>query len=49
VGEESETLIKAVLNDLRVEAEWVDLHGRYSGVGGRVYYLLLSIPQGDGG
>jgi len=49
VGEESETLIKAVLHDLRVEAEWVDQHGHYSGVGGRVYYLLLSIPQGDGG
>ena len=47
VGEESETLIKAVLNDLRVDAEWIDGQGRYSGVGGRVYYLLLSIPQGD--
>ena len=47
VGEESETLIKAVLSDLRVDAEWIDGQGRYSGVGGRVYYLLLSIPQGD--
>ena len=44
MGEESETLIKAVLQDLRVEAEWIDPNGRYSGVDGRVYYLLLSIP-----
>ena len=45
VAEESETLIKAVLQDLRVEAEWVDLNGVYSGMGGRVYYLLLSIAK----
>ena len=45
MGEESETLIKAVLQDLRVEAEWIDPNGRYSGVDGRVYYLLLSIPH----
>jgi hypothetical protein len=45
VAEESETLIKAVLQDLRVEAEWVDLKGVYSGMDGRVYYLLLSIAK----
>ena len=45
VGEESETLLKAVLADLRVDAEWIDMQGRYSGTGGRVYYLLLSIPK----
>jgi hypothetical protein len=45
VGEESETLFKAVLVDLRVDAEWIDMQGRYSGTGGRVYYLLLSIPK----
>lgn len=45
VVEESETLIKAVLQDLRVEAEWVDITGVYSGMGGRVYYLLLSIAK----
>jgi hypothetical protein len=45
VAEESETLIKAVLQDLRVEAEWVDLKGVYSGMAGRVYYLLLSIAK----
>jgi hypothetical protein len=46
MGEESESLIKAVLKGLRVDAEWVDVHGRYTGVGGRVYYLLVSIPNG---
>ncbi len=45
VGEESETLLKAVLNDLRVDAEWIDMQGHYSGTGGRVYYLLLSVPK----
>jgi len=46
MSEESETLIKAVLEDLRVDAEWIDRDGRYTGVGGRVYYLLLSIDGG---
>ncbi len=45
VGEESETLLKAVLDDLRVDGEWIDMQGRYSGTGGRVYYLLLSTPK----
>ena len=43
--DESETLMKAVLEDLKVESEWVDETGSYSQVRGRVYYLLLSVPE----
>ena len=46
VGDETETLASSLLADVRVEDEWVDRDGRYSGVDGRVYYLLLSIHKG---
>jgi hypothetical protein len=46
VADESETLAKSLLDDVRVEAEWVDRDGRFTGVSGRVYYLRLSIKKG---
>ena len=36
---------EAILERIQIEGEWVDRDGSFTGVAGRVYYLLLSHPK----